>query len=187
MKNHLLLTTILCGCSLTAWSAMPIEQPWQTITMAEEVTPEASTGEVVIKAADGIYTKNKGNWAAEWTSKQANPKLTFGCPVNNISILNSKDNVMQVFGGLSGSSEYSLGISEGFLITGYSFDFVMTANSKEATIKVGEKTLKSTTTTQHVEVKDLSARTVKAFLLSGGNNGIDITNLKVTYNYPKRV
>lgn len=181
MKNHLLLTTILCGCSLTAWSAMPIEQPWQTITMAEEVTPEALTGEVVIKAADGIYTKSRGDWASEWTSKQANPKLTFGCPVNNISILNSKDDVMQVFGGLSGSSEYSLGISEGFLITGYSFDFVMTSNSKEATVKVGEETLKSTTTTQHVEVKDLSARTVKAFLLSGGNNGIDITNLKVTY------
>ncbi len=181
MRNQLLLTTILCGCSLTAWSSMPITQPWQTVVMAEDATPEVTTGEISVTTENGSFTKSSGNWASEWTSKQTDPQLTFGCPVNNISKLNSKDDVMQVFGGKSGSSEYSFGISEGFLITGYSFDFVMTANSKEATVKVGEETLKSTTTTQHVEVKDLNARTVKAFILSGGNNGIDITNLKVTY------
>ena len=77
MKNHLLLTTILCGCSLTAWSAMPIEQPWQTITMAEEVTPEAPTSEAVIdvNTTTGTFvSKNSnGTWASAWKSTQTSP------------------------------------------------------------------------------------------------------------------
>lgn len=181
MRNQILLTTILCGCSLTAWSSMPITQPWQTVVMAEDATPEVTTGEISVTTENGSFTKSNGNWASEWTFEKTGPQLTLGCGANNISVANSKNGVMQVYAGAAHSAVYNIAIPAGYVITGYSFDFVKTSGSTEATVEAGGKTLTSSETSQKVEVTGLDVRSTAAFKISGGNYAIDITNFKVTY------
>lgn len=87
---------------------MPITQPWQTVVMAEDATPEVTTGEISVTTENGSFTKSKGDWASEWTSKQTAPQLTFGCGANNISIANGKNGVMQVYAGAAHSAVYNI-------------------------------------------------------------------------------
>ena len=182
MKNQLLLTTILCGCSLTAWSAVPIANPWPTTVNAAETTSEETTGEYTLAAENGSYTSGGSSWASVWESSQEGPKVKLSCGKNNMDVANSKNGVFKVYAGQAGSDTYNVAIEDGYIITSISFDFVSAAEANPVKVLPCQgDTLTSSMTSQHFEAKDLKLKTVKAFFLTGGNYGIAVSNFKITY------
>ena len=180
MKNNLLLSTLLCGCSLTAWSAAPATWAWPTqLTAAAKVS---KSHKLKVNMGTGTFTVLKGNWATRWTSNQESPQFTLDCGVNNMDVVNSSTEMLRCYGGTAQTSTYVLEVADGWVITGYSYDASMTPNSKAATLTdAAGKTYTSGADTVHVAVSGLHDSSVKALVISGGNFGVDLTHFEVTY------
>lgn len=183
MRNQLLLTTILCGCSLTAWSSMPITQPWQTVVMAEDATPEVATIDINTTTGSFVSKNQNGSWASLWKSTQSSPYFNLGCGANNMDVNNSTDGkIIAYVGNQTNSCDYTLSVERGWKIMGYSFDFVRVTGKNAVTLTdVNGNTFTSSDELQHVSVDKLKKSSLKAFNLSGGNYGVVITNFKVKY------
>ena len=185
MKNQLLLTTILCGCSMTAWSALPIVKPLSFATKVGTQADESkSESELSINMATGSFTATNGGgtWASNWKSSQSTPTIQLNCGVNNMSVEGSTTEMIRAYRGGQADSNYNLSIGDGYQITGYSLDFVMTDGSTPVTVTDYKgNALTSSAEKQHIEYSGLSETSLTAFALSGGNYGIDVTNFKVTY------
>lgn len=180
MKNNLLLSTLLCGCSLTAWSAAPATWAWPTqLTAAAKVS---KSHKLKVNMGTGTFTVLKGNWATRWTSNQESPQFTLDCGVNNMDVVNSSAEMLRCYAGTAQTSTYVLEVADGWVITGYSYDASMTPNSKAATLTdAAGKTYTSGADTVHVAVSGLHDSSVKALVISGGNFGVDLTHFEVTY------
>ena len=149
---------------------------------------QASTGSISINTATGSLSawNNGTTWMSHWTSTQTSPKveLNITCnseDANNIDKANSSSTAIVAYRGSKGDSDYTLSISSGWLITGYSFDMVLVTSGTNVTVTANGETTTATTSSQHIEVANLSTSSVVAFTLGGENKGITITNWTVNY------
>lgn len=141
-------------------------------------TGEATEGGTfTVDKTTGSFTSTNtaGTLAAVWTSNTT-PQFTINCGVNNMAW---DGNNIKAYGGQSGSSTYTISAGSAYVITAFSFDFIGCQAATE-NVTFGSTTLQSSNTeTQHAELTGLTAMNA-SFGLSGGNNGIKITNFTVT-------
>jgi hypothetical protein len=140
----------------------------------------SATGSLAINMANGSFSVYSGNWATRWTSTQTAPQIDLDCEANNMYVGGCDESTIVAFRGIN-DSNYTLSISNGWLITGYSFDVKLYSSISTPSLKVGKDTLQITSTTQHVAVEGLSASDVVVFNILGGNYGVSITNWTVSY------
>ena len=152
--------------------------------------PEAETA-IYINTSTGTlstYSPTPGTFMSRWTSTQTEPQLALKImdvvtnkEANNISKDNSNETTIQAWRG-SNNSDWNLSISEGWVITGYSFDVTLVEANTNVTLTANGETITPTTTAaQNVKVEGLNTNSVVAFTLQGVNKGVNITNWKVTY------
>ncbi len=173
---------------LTATFTTSIWGNTATVTFGETKEPEPQNV-VEINPSTGTLSSynNSTNWLSHWTSTQADPQIELSITevngtteVNNISNANSTGTTIQAWRGAK-DSDYKLSISDGWVITGYSFDVTLAAAGTSIQLTANDKTITPTTETQNVKVEGLNASSVVAFTLTGNNVGVNITNWKVTY------
>lgn len=68
---------------------MPITQPWQTVVMAEDATPEVATIDINTTTGSFVSKNPNGTWASLWKSTQSSPYFNLGCGANNMDVNNS--------------------------------------------------------------------------------------------------
>ena len=118
-----LLLPILCmACFLFA---LP-QAAWGE-QMTVTVTNGSSTG-------TGTFTKTNasGTYASVWTSTSTTPTLTLTCSVNNMG--KNGTNITFWSGSNSSTGNYTIAISSGYKITGYSFNFTNVTTTTTMTV-----------------------------------------------------
>ena len=145
----------------------------------------AQTVSYTVNANTGTLYKNGTEAAANWNSKwastvtEANPAaLTLTTTANNIGKYTENGvGYLGLAGGQSGTSVYTLAVSEGYLIDSYSFDFVAVSGAATVTPN-GGSAMTASSTSQTLAVNNINARSV-TFTLSGGNHIIKAKNFVV--------
>lgn len=135
-----------------------------------------------VNTSTGTFTAMNGNgtWAKTWTSNATKPTLILDAGHNNMSVANSNATTIQAFRGTSEPETYTLSAGEsGYFVSGYSMDFVMSGSTAITVKDANDKSYTSSKTVQTITCKGLQEGEAK-FTLSGSNNGIDITNMRVT-------
>ena len=131
-----------------------------------------------ILVSNGTFTASNGNgtWHSKWESSAVSG-FSLSTSANNMT---TSGDYIAGYSGQSGSSTYSLTAPDGFIVEGYSFDFVNTdnGNSYALTLSINGKSYTSSSTAQHVAVSGLEER-VATFTQSGANKGITFSNFKV--------
>lgn len=196
MTKHLLITTLLLGSSLcaTAMVSIPFAAPAGAETSVAATADYQYTGEMAINMATGKFTvlNSNGTYASTWQSNKGWSNVptiklisqTNGAAKNNIDVAKCKGDTIVANRGAD-DSEYSLVIASGYEITSVSFDFVTAPGSSAVKVTAGDTDYTSSGQAQHVNLTGLKAGTVVAFKLTGANNGIAVTNFKVSYGKVK--
>ena len=128
-----------------------------------------------IKVVPSSGTYDRKEWSARWESNE-NPKTVISVAggINNMNS-NATGDSFQFYVGQVSPSTWNISVP-GCVIESYSFKFASVSNS--VTITAGDKTMKSTSSSQTWSVNDVNALTA-SFQLSGGNNGINVTELTI--------
>ncbi|MBO7290725.1 MAG: M60 family metallopeptidase [Bacteroidaceae bacterium] len=132
-----------------------------------------ATRTITVIPSDGTY--NRDNWSSKWESTaDGKPKtvITVSNGINNMNS-NAKGDNFQFYVGQVSPSTWNFTV-DGCVIVSYSFDFKSVSNS--ITITAGDKTISSSSSSQKWSVSGLNTQSV-SFQLSGGNNGIVVSNL----------
>ena len=147
---------------------------------------EPETGSINVNTGTGSLNNSTG-WVNTWTSTATAPQLTMQALAangtvarNNIEASSSTNGAIVAYRGSQDDSDYKLTITDGWVITGYSFDVVRVSSSDNVSLTVNGSTV-TPSTSQHVSVTDLNASSVVAFTMTGDNKGVTITNWTVTY------
>lgn len=160
----------------------------------------ATTGSIGINTATGSFTaKNDGNtWASAWASSATQPQLTLQCTGpdngstnyaarNNMDIKNSSSSALVAYTGKFTPCRYTLSLTSGWFITGYSMKVALVDASKPVTFTDAKGNAVSLSTTPvEVKVDGLSLSSLTAFTLTGENYGIKITDWTVSYRLAKQ-
>ncbi len=128
---------------------------------------------ITVTPSQGVY--NRANWSAKWeTSENITPKVVISVS-NNVNNMNSNatGDSFQFYVGQNSPSTWNFSVP-GYIIESYSFMFVSVSNN--VTITADEKTMSSSSSLQEWNVENVNAQTT-SFELSGGNNGINVSNL----------
>lgn len=134
---------------------------------------------IEVNMSQGAFTAKKGDWAQVWTSKATEPKLTLNAGYNNMSVPNSNDSRIQAFVGNYNPQTYTLNTDADYSIVAYSFDFVMSRTTAIKVIDAKGNEFTSKKEAQSISCQDLDSQSTK-FILSGANDGVDLTNFFVT-------
>lgn len=134
-------------------------------------------GTVDVRVSTGTFTASNpaGTWHANWQSTQTAPQVSLNAGYNNMAV---RDDHIAAYAGLYHPQTYTLQASDGYAVTGYSFDFCIDTNSQALTITAGETSMTSTAEDQHFAQTGLKEQTAE-FVLSGGNYGIVLKNFRV--------
>lgn len=130
-----------------------------------------------INEANGTFTSSNPakTWHAVWESSVVSG-LTLSTGFNNMT---TEGEYISGASGTSFTSTYTLTAPEGFVITGYSFDFLNHASlTGTETLTVDGKSYTSSSTAQHVEVTGLKERTA-SFVQTGSNKCVTLKNFIV--------
>lgn len=128
----------------------------------------------------GSFTSSNGStWAKTWTSTATAPQLTLDAGYNNISMANSNGSRIQAFRGNYEPQNYTLSVGADYSVAAYSFDFIMSGTTAITVTDAQGNTYTSSASSQTIDCQGLTEPSTY-FKLSGSNNGIDITNFKVT-------
>lgn len=157
----------------------------------EEATYEyetyRTTGSININTSTGTLAAKTGTtstFAATWTSTQTGPQITLSSDSkNNMSVSGSSSTTIQTWTG-SSACPYTLSISDGWVITGYSFKMSLATSGSSITLTVGSDAKSVTSDAQTVSVTGLNTSSVTAFTQSGDNKGVNITEWTVSYGRP---
>lgn len=143
------------------------------------VVVEFAKTTIPVSEASGLFTaSNAGKtWHSKWESTATNPHFSFSCPNNNMQYVSG--DIAAYVGSVASSCVYSLSASAGYAVSGFSFDFVNAATGYELTLSCGDKTYKTSMTSQNLTVNDLKEQ-VATFTLSGANKGVLLQHFYVT-------
>ena len=181
MNIRILITAFLLGCTATTiYANAPIGANTPMVAAADDAV---QTGSVAVNMANGTFTvtNESGSFATRWTSNQTEPKVEVDCGVNNMATATSDASTIAAYVGGKGACDYVFSVSNGWLITGYSFDVALVNSANDVEVVAGNNTVQATATPQHVAVDGLNANNLVGFTLNGGNYGVLITNWTVTY------
>ena len=177
-KRLLIIPALMLGCGMAATAAPTVNAPY-----AYAATDVAQTGQVTVNMANGAFTTQSESklWSSHWKSNQTTPAVEIDCGKNNMSLGNSNETRIQAFIGKDGSCDYSISVSEGWLITSYKMDVVLVDASMPVTVRTADGVEHVITTeSQTIEMTGINSAST-LFTLVGGNNGVDITNWTVNY------
>ena len=160
MKKNL-LALLACFCTLFAWAEGDVIHEY-----------------TLNKANGNLYRGETANqsWNSIWKSN-ANPQLTFGCPVNN---MNWEGDNIQMMTGSATSSVYTITPPSGFVITDYSFTFTNNTHDTGLSLTMADGTAYTTKTeSQTISASDAELQNV-SFTLAGPNGkGVVLTDFTV--------
>ena len=90
---------------------------------------------IAVNAASGTWTATNagGTWARAWASKATDPQLTLTTGQNNMMNYGGTDDI-QFYTGAGKSCNYTMTVSNGYIITGYSFDFTNSDATVDMTV-----------------------------------------------------
>ena len=132
-----------------------------------------------INGANGTFTSSNATktWHAVWASNLVEG-FTFNTGQNNMTIENG---YIAAHSGTSNNCTLTLTAPEGMCVAGYSFDFANRSSNASAAerLTIDGKTYTSSSTTQHVDVTNLTER-MASFQQSGSNKGVVYSNFFVT-------
>lgn len=149
---------------------------------------------VEVGKTTGTLSGGNSNWRGTWTSN-SEPQLLFyvSDKSNNIT---TKDGFFEIWVGQANSKEciYTLEISDGYVITGYEFDFIndndiRDGGTRKVTVRVpGVEPIIANNENQTVRAEGINA-SFTDFKIDGkdssegatANNGIQLSNFKVYY------
>lgn len=143
---------------------------------------------ITVDLENGTLTQGTGStFYNTWTSNSEEPQVELYLDVNsatnerrnNISV--NSDNVhLQLWRG-SSDCPYRIGsLSDGYVVTGYEFDFICNdAVFSVVPAEGGESVTGSTTETKHVSVSGLSAEETYFTITGSQNKSITVTNFKI--------
>lgn len=130
-----------------------------------------------INEANGTFTTSNPakTWHGVWESNVVSG-LTLSTGVNNMT---TEGGYISGASGTSHTSTYTITAPEGFIITGYSFDFVNHASiTGIETLTINGQSYTSSSTPQHVDVTGLKERTA-SFVQTGNNKCVTLKNFIV--------
>lgn len=137
--------------------------------------------------ATNAGTIDNANWCSKWQTKATNtPLITIIAKnyKNNIHKVNDNDTDFDFRGGdgNGNTTRYEISISEGYKITGYSFNYTKATTNEEYTATVSINGTNNTvdTTTKKIVVSDLDTDATE-FTITDQNKGVLITNFYVYY------
>ena len=139
---------------------------------------------IAVNAANGTWTATNpnGTWARAWASKGTNPQLTVTTAQNNMMNYGGTDDI-QFYTGAAKSCDYTLTASNGYVITGYSFDFTNSDTSVNMTVtpaKGGNAVTCRGTATAHMEVSGLTLQSTSFNVKASAAKFINTKNFVVT-------
>lgn len=180
MNKNLLILSALMFSGATAGVARPyIKAPF-----AQTAQENAETGELSINMTNGTFTaiSESKKYAAHWKSTQTNPTVDIDCGKNNIDISASNSNdYLQAWIGKDGSCNYTISLSDGWNITGYSMDVTLANANQPVTVRTADGTEYTIgTEATHISVSGIDAKST-LFTLVGGNYGVNLKNFTVSY------
>ena len=90
---------------------------------------------IAVNAASGTWTATNagGTWARAWASTATDPQLTLTTGQNNMMNYGGTDDI-QFYTGAGKSCNYTMTVSNGYIITGYSFDFTNSDATVDMTV-----------------------------------------------------
>lgn len=124
------------------------------------------------------YYQPVGNWNKQWHSNANEPtQIGLSSGYNNMTTSGSN---IAAYVGKYNPQTYTLTAGQGFIINGYTFDFVNVGTAAESITVSGDgQSLTSSTTKQTLRVES-SATPISTFVLSGQNKGIVLSNFWAT-------
>ncbi len=141
----------------------------------------AATLTAIVDLDNGSFTASNqnGSYHSTWSSSVVNG-LRFGTGANNMQPAAENNKLIACAPGNSPCT-YRLTAPEGYVITGFSFDFALSQGNSSTNQKltIGETDYTCTTTAQHAEVSGLEERNVTAFVESPPNTFVTISNFTV--------
>ena len=148
------------------------------------ITVSPSTGQCLRNGSSAVTTA--GSYYKLWKSTVTNPQLTLSTS-NNDMWIHTDGSSVHYFGGVT----FSMSVPTGYVITGYSFDFVgYEGNSNSYTTRRemtvsdadGNKYSCTASTAGRVEVTDIETTSTQFNVVgtASGNGNVLVTNFKVT-------
>lgn len=132
-----------------------------------------------VNQANGTFIVSNPDktWHATWESNHL-PGFTLSTGANNMT---TENGYIAAYSGRNGSCTHTLTVPEGYIVAGYSFDFINTGKdaSYSLNLAIDGTTYKTSATTQHVAVTGLDERTA-TYVQSGSNKGVTLSNYLVT-------
>lgn len=151
------------------------------ITAAPEPTEEPlpfTEGDITISLSTGVYANPSATFNSTWTSTTTDPKLTFKTPGANNMAKNGTDIV--IYTGTAKKCVYTLTVSSGYYITGYTFDFVNgSGNTSSITLTSDDVNYTTSATTQTLKKENIQTESI-SFTISGDNKPIVLKNFVVS-------
>ncbi len=140
------------------------------------IVVEMAESEALIDLVNGEFTTGNADntWFKLWESTAVDG-LTLSTDANNME---ADDTNISIHSGQSNSSTIVITAPEGYIVSGYSFDFVHNSGDSGESITVDGHTYTVSSEVQHVAVSNLEGRMAN-FVQNGNNKGVTYSNFKV--------
>lgn len=178
-KKLLILPVLMLGGTAACFAHTNVKAPF-TQTAQEK----AETGTLIVNMSNGSFTaiSESKKYAAHWKSTQTNPTVDIDCGKNNIDISASNTNGnLQAWIGKDGSCNYTITVSDGWNITGYSMDVTLANANQPVTVRTADgQEFEIGTEATHISVSGIGTNST-LFTLIGGNYGVNLDNFTLNY------
>ena len=123
----------------------------------------------------GSFAASSSSFRQIWNSSFTNPALSLNAGYNNMKADGTN---ITAYTGRYAPQSYTFTTDNDCVITGFAFDFKSLVSGQNPTITVGNTSLPSTNQNQHIAFDGGKEQTA-AFVMSGGNYGVLLTNIYV--------
>ena len=129
----------------------------------------------LVDLTTGSFAASSSSFRQIWNSSFTKPALSLNAGYNNMKADGTN---ITAYTGRYAPQSYTFTTDNDCVITGFTFDFKSIVSGQNPTITAGNTSLPSTNQNQHIALTDGKEQTA-AFVMSGGNYGVLITNLYV--------
>lgn len=137
--------------------------------------------QLMINATTGTFVAGNSaamTWCSKWQSYTNDPQISLSSGGYN-NMKTSDGCLVAYVGSVTTSQDYTISTTHGYIITDYTFEFIMYSSSGSITVSGGEQEYVSSIDYQTLSVSGLNKQDA-IFTLSGANRGILIRNFIVT-------
>ena len=137
----------------------------------------ASAQSIELTPASGSYMSSSGNYVNTWTS-ETKPQVTITASANNMDQRQTGTYFLW-HSGTAQSSNYTMTIASGYIITGYTITAQANSNDQTVTANNRSQTFTSSQSSEFT-VSGLENQGT-TFVLTGANTGLRVTKITITY------